>query len=283
MAQISFSDAQHYQSNTSNTLVGFFSLKDDNDEAVVRFMHDSPESFDMAVVHNVNIGGKYRNVNCLRNPNDPIEKCPLCASNVKLQTKIFVHLIEYVRSDNGQIVPTPKIWERPSSFANELYSKIMEYGPLSEHLFKVHRSGARGDMKTSYSVNYCIPTTYPESVYPKVPNAFDGFSILNFHVMDKTAEDMNVFLSQGNFPVNKQGGGNPSGTQSQPAFVQNATPQPTNVQPPRNFNNDQQFASTTAPQQFTPPTPQQPYQPPVTKPWEVPISQQSQERPARYY
>ena len=303
MAQISYGEIQR-NSNEGGTRVGFFSLKNNNDEAVVRFMHDTPDTFDIAVVHSVNIGGKFRNVNCIRSPKDPIDTCPLCAKNVKLMTRIFVHLIEYVKSENGTIVPTPKIWERPAWFADDLYNKITEYGPLSNSLFKIKRNGAAGDMKTTYSINYCVPSNYPEQFYPNVPDAFNGFSILNFHVLNKTASEMNEFLATGSFPTR---GGNTGGSTPQPTadvtrdfqpapqapFVQHSPSDATN----RNFNTTTTVNPMPPQQQsgfvpFVPdptgsgvvvnPNPQTAQQ----KPWEVPLNANNQEstnRPVRYY
>lgn len=271
MAQISYGEFQR-NSNGSNTGVGFFSLKNNNDEAVVRFMHDTPDSFDIAVVHSVNIGGKFRNVNCIRDPKDPVEACPLCAKNVKIMTRIFVHLIEYVKSENGTIVPTPKVWERPAWFADDLYNKITEYGPLSQNLFKIKRNGAPNDKNTTYSINYCVPANYPEQYYPNIPNAFDGFSILNFHVLNKNAQEMNTFLETGSFPAKN-----------------NQTPQGSAPVAALAYQRD--YSQPVAPQPAPIPTPAQPqFAPndiPMTgaKPWEVPMSTTTPtaERPTRYY
>lgn len=276
MAQITYGDIKR-NSNESGNRVGFFALKNNNDEAVVRFMHDTAESFDIAVVHNINVGGKFRNVNCIRGPKDPIDNCPLCAKNVKLITRIFIHLIEYVKSDNGTIVPTPKIWERPASFADDIYNKITEYGPLSNHLFKIKRSGAAGDKNTTYSINYCVPTNYPEQFYPNVPDAFNGFSIFNFHVLNKTADDMNTFLETGNFPS---------------TFKKNTDNITADFNPtagaPHTEQRSDSFVPMAASANYAQP-PKQPYAPqqtPVSKPWESTFNagvQDNANRPVRYY
>ena len=120
------SNAQVQQS--TGPRIGFFYLKNDGDEAVVRIMHDSTADFDMCAVHNVDIGnGRKRNVNCIRTPKEPIENCPLCAANVPVYTKIFIHLIEYVRDEQGQIQAVPKVFERPASYATTLKQLLDEY------------------------------------------------------------------------------------------------------------------------------------------------------------
>ena len=106
MGQFSFDEFQRSQERktqannaqvqqSTGPRIGFFFLKNDGDEAVVRIMHDSTADFDMCAVHNVDVGnGRKRNVNCIRTPKEPIENCPLCAANVPVYTKIFIHLIE---------------------------------------------------------------------------------------------------------------------------------------------------------------------------------------------
>jgi len=52
MAKISFEEAQS-NVNSNSTGIGFFSLADDGDEAIVRILHDSTDSFDIVTVHEV--------------------------------------------------------------------------------------------------------------------------------------------------------------------------------------------------------------------------------------
>ena len=61
MAKISYEEAQS-SSNNSNTGVGFFSLADDGDEAVVRILHDSTDSFDIVTIHDIQTGDKRRKI-----------------------------------------------------------------------------------------------------------------------------------------------------------------------------------------------------------------------------
>ena len=56
----------------------YFSLKDDGDKELVRFMLNSIEDVDGYAVHRVKVNGYDRNVNCLRSYSDPLDKCPLC-------------------------------------------------------------------------------------------------------------------------------------------------------------------------------------------------------------
>ena len=160
---------ENQSSNSGNGIkVGFFNLKNDQDEAVVRFMHDTPEDFDLLVVHKTqDEQGRWKSVNCLRNPSDPIDMCPICANGGKTDYKIYIHMLEYVRQEDGSIKPLARVWERSSSYAKKLATLMSEYGPLSECLFKIKRNGAKGDLKTDYDIMYASEKVYSNNIYVK--------------------------------------------------------------------------------------------------------------------
>lgn len=195
MSQLSFDEFDRQQASSSNAgnnsaegtgpRVGFFSLKNDGDEAIVRIMHDSTRDFDMLNVHRVTVDGKSRNVNCNRGANDPAEACPLCAAGSPISKKIYIHLLEYVRNAEGVLVPVPKVWERSASYAYTLRDYIQDYGPLSDCLFKIKRKGAPGSRDTSYTFIYCRPEVYKEENYPKLQGAFDGYKAAGSACIEK--------------------------------------------------------------------------------------------------
>lgn len=207
MAKLSYDmlqDSQNTPRNSSSTRVGFFSLKDDGDEAIVRFLYDSVEEFEIFSVHSVYVDGKLRKVSCLRSPKDPIDDCPLCKDEQPLQQRIYVRLIQYVKDDNGDIVALPKIWERSKGFVQTLKSLLDEYGPLTESLFKVKRSGKAGTKETTYNTFYCSPMVYKPELYPNKEELFNGYKVLGGIVMDKTFEEMQHYVDEGEFPARKQ-------------------------------------------------------------------------------
>lgn len=206
MAKVSFDTAaatfNNEGSNNSNS-VGFFSLKNDGDEAVVRIMHDSVEDFDLLMTHPITLGGKYRSISCIRDPREPVDKCPLCKAGTKVQSKIFIHMIQYVTTENGKIEAKPVVWERSFAYATKLKNDIAEYGPLSNCIFKIRRNGKAGDMQTTYDMRLGNPNMYNESAYPKLPDAFKGYSALGTVVLDKTFDEIVTFNATGNFPERK--------------------------------------------------------------------------------
>lgn len=203
MAKISFNSipAPNGEGNNFNS-VPFFSLKKDGDEAIVRIMHDSVDDFEVLTTHQVKVGNGFRSVNCLRDPHTPVDACPLCQNNVKMQNRLYIHMIQYVRNEQGKIEPKPVVWERSAfTYGSQLSNLINEYGPLSECIFKIRRNGAPGNMQTTYDIMFGNPNMYNEAMYPKVPNAFDNYSACGTIVLDKTAEEINEFLATGSFPT----------------------------------------------------------------------------------
>lgn len=201
MARINYEQLNEMSSGNSNEMMRYFSLKDDGDEAIVRIMHDSCADFDIVTAHKVNVGGRYRNVNCLREIGRPIEDCPFCAAKISTSQVFYVHLIQYVKDETGKVTPTPVLWSRSArQMSQKLNSLIEEYGPLSDCIFKIRRNGKAGDMHTTYEILYGNPNVYREDIYPKVPNAFDGYEVVGKQVLDKNASEMQYFLENNQFP-----------------------------------------------------------------------------------
>lgn len=203
MSQIRFDQINNNEGNDGNFRVGFFSLKNDGDEAIVRIMHDSTDTFDIVTTHPVQIGNKYRRVNCIRDPRDPLDNCPLCKSGSKIQQRLYIHLIQYVKDDQGNIVPQGKVWERAASYAVTLKNLIDEYGPLSNCIFKIRRNGEAGSMQTTYSILYGNPQVYRNDIYPTDPSIFEGYSAVGTAVMDKNFDELAEFMATGEFPASQ--------------------------------------------------------------------------------
>lgn len=203
MAKLNFDSVAHVNTtneNNNNYGVGFFSLKNDGDEAIVRIMHDSVADFDLLTTHPITLGGKYRSISCIRDPREPVDNCPLCKAGTKVQSKIFIHMIQYITNANGQIEAKPVVWERSFAYATKLKNDIEEYGPLSNCIFKIRRNGKAGDMQTTYDMRLGNPSMYNEANYPKLPDAFKGYNALGTVVLDKNYEEISTFLTMGAFP-----------------------------------------------------------------------------------
>ena len=278
MGQVSFNAIPERETNnTPNGSFDFFSLKNDGDEAIVRIMHDNTESFNIFAVHNnVFVDGKRRNLNCIRDPRDPLDKCPFCASGHNTVYKMYIYMSQYYQDPTtGAIASKPVVWERSLTYATKLKTLIDEYGPLSDSIFKIKRNGAAGSMETTYDILYCNPKVYNDQSYPK-PNgdSFNSIKILGTMVLNKTADEMRAYLANGSFPTQVDATDNSS---------MNYTPksEPT-VTLPQEYQNTQTPISGTPPWETSntanPPIQMTP--PSRTAPA---VENNSPGRPARYY
>lgn len=264
MGFVNFSDADFGNSNNYGNNIKFFSLKNDGEEAYVRFVANTTDDFNIVQVHEVDSGNYKRKVNCLREAKDPIDKCPFCETGISpVRQKFFVYLVKYTFDQStGNVAATPMIWERPTSFASDLASKITTYGaPLSNHVFKITRHGVAGYNKTTYSVDYMPPNVCPDDRYVKKFDDFENYSVIGGIVLDKSASDMTAYIREGSFPAkttpntipngnNNQWVNIPQGVGNAPVNVPvNAPVAPMNVAQAQNAPAPQQ--NTFAPQQNT--------------------------------
>ena len=209
--------------------IGYFGLKNDGDEGIVRILHDSSDDFDIVIAHNVQVGERYRKFHFLCNPTDHPSVCPLWSSDNKAQYRFFVHMIQYVQDERGQIVAKPVVWERSAKqISQKLNSMIQEYGPLSQSIFKIRRNGAAGSKDTTYEIMFANPNIFKPELYPMVPDAFKNYNTLGYKVLDKNAEEMRAFLATGNFPSPNNNAA-PAATQAPAYTAPPVTPAP-NVQ-----------------------------------------------------
>lgn len=195
MGRVKFNDVEKYSNSSSGG--SFFSLKNDKDVAQVRLLIDGKEGLDDInyVVHKVKVNsGEYpRSVNCLRDYNEPVDKCPLCAAGYNPVCRLFIPLYNM---DTDEV----QIFERGNTFAGKLASNVSRYGektPLASHVFEIERNGKPNDQRTTYELYEvdCDDTTLDD--LPEAPQV-----IGNYFVLDKTAEEMEYFLQEGEFPQN---------------------------------------------------------------------------------
>lgn len=230
--QINYSDSGDFS-------VGFFSLKNDGDEAIVRIMCDSMSDLEIMTVHPITLGASSfpnRQVNCLRDPRDPMDLCPLCAAGESVKQKVFIRMLQY---DPATKQPKAVVWDRVASvFAPMIKSYLDNYGPLSHIMCKIIRHGT--GKQTKYDIVPNInPQEYNETNYPIDYEAFKDFKVLGRMVMDKNAEEIMQFMRTGAFPEtsNQQ-------TTSQQQYTQQT------YQQPYNQGYQQQYQQST--QQLTP-------------------------------
>lgn len=194
MGTFNMNEADNYGTQSGS----FFVLKDDKDVAQVRFLYDSVDDVQGYAVHKVQVGDKERYVNCLRAYNEPLEKCPFCAAQLKVVPRLFIKLFNVTAGEC-------QIWERSKSYFQRLASLSSRYKPLHDEIVEIERNGKKGDMQTSYEF-------YPIENSPVNLDDFDIPDPLGTIILDKTAEEMNEYLDTGAFPPTD---GDTQGTQNQ--------------------------------------------------------------------
>lgn len=208
MARITNEQADRYYGGSNSE---WFQLKNDGDVARVQFMFDSLDDIPTYATHRVKLGDKERQVDCLRLPNEPVEKCPLCAAGIKCSASRFIIMYQH---DDQKV----KIWERGRQFISKLQGLINRYSPLSQHVFEVERHGRPGDTSTKYEI-------YPlDGVDPVDISDLDQPDLEGGIILTKTFEEMEEYLETGDFPQTDDGEQNPPVRRGAPAASRAAAP-----------------------------------------------------------
>lgn len=190
MARFSVEDADKFGGNGGG---GFFSLKNDKDVAKVRFLYNDINDVEGLAVHQIEVDGKKRYVNCLRDYGQPMDVCPFCADKKFVTAKYFIPLYNL---DDDQV----QIWERGKQFGAKLSSLCGRYPKLVAQVFEIERNGKKGDTGTTYEIYPVGNADDTEVTDFEMPNVLGGL------VFDKDADEMNYFLDYGEFPEDSNSG-----------------------------------------------------------------------------
>lgn len=184
MARFNYDEADHYGGQGG---AGYFSLKNDKDVARVRFLYNGIDDVSGYAVHQVEVDGKKRWVNCLREYNQPIDNCPFCREKKKVQAKLFVPLYN-IDEDKEQI------WERGKKFFPKISSVCARYPNLVSHVFEIERNGKKGEQTTTYEI---YEVDKDDTTLDDMPEVQDPVGSV---ILDKSADDMEFYLENGYFP-----------------------------------------------------------------------------------
>ena len=183
MARFNAQEADNYGGQGGG---GFFSLKNDKDVATVRFMYNTIEDVEGFAIHEIEVDGRKRYVNCLREYNQPVDDCPLCAAKQRVIAKVFVHLYD---EETQEI----KIWDRGKTFFSKISSLCARYNPLVSTPFEIERNGKKGDTSTTYETYALATDDLTLEDLPEVPK------LLGTLILDKTYEELEFYLDSGYF------------------------------------------------------------------------------------
>lgn len=188
MARFSYEDAEKYGGNGSGG--SFFRLTKDGEVARVQLLGNDMNDFPGYAVHNVEVNGKDRYVNCLREYNEPVEVCPFCAAKIKQEAKLFIPLYNV---DKDEI----QVFERGKKFFPVLAGYCARNPEVVSVVTEIERSGKPNSTDTTYQ----LYSTKDEPERDRLEDFKDDMpEILGRYILDKTAEDMEYFLDNGEFP-----------------------------------------------------------------------------------
>lgn len=187
MGRFRYDEADNYGGNGG---AGYFSLKNDKDVARVRFMYNSIDDVEGYAVHEVEIDGKKRYINCLREYNEPLSKCPFCEAKKHQTVKLFIPLYN-VDEDRTQI------WERGKKFFAKISSICARYASkdnLCSHVFEIERNGKPKETTTTYEI---YEVDRDETTLEDLGEVQDPIGTV---ILEKSSDDMNFYLENGYFP-----------------------------------------------------------------------------------
>lgn len=187
MAKFNVQNADHYGGQGG---AGYFSLKNDRQSAKVAFLLNGIEDVTGYSVHQVEINGKKRYVNCLHEYGQPKDDCPFCAAGKFTMAKYFIPLYNF---NEGKV----QSWERGKKFGDEIASICAHNPNTVTHGFEIERLGKPGDTQTQYKI-------YESREYDDANRTVDQFDVkdpLGSIILDKTADEMEYFLQAGTFPT----------------------------------------------------------------------------------
>lgn len=168
----------------------YFSLKDDGDIAKVRFLYNSADDIEGYAVHEIEVDGKRKYVNCLREYDQPLDDCPFCKARMKQVAKLFIP----VYNEDADKV---QIWERGKKFFGKISGICERYkkNPIVSQTFEIERNGKKNDTQTTYEI-------YRTDDAPDDARLedYDVPDILGTMVLDKSADDMEFYLENEYFP-----------------------------------------------------------------------------------
>lgn len=196
MARFKADDADRYGS-TGGGGGGFFNIQNDKEVKEVRFLYETVDDIEGMSVHKIKVKNKDgelkdRYVNCLREYSDPMDVCPFCNAKMPTQARLFIPLYN-ITDDEVQI------WDRGKTMFQTLTSvceRATKKGSLIiNHIFEVERNGKPKDKKTTYGIFETEEDDTELSDF-EIPEILGPKNI----VLDKSAEDMEYFLEEHEFP-----------------------------------------------------------------------------------
>lgn len=187
MARFNANEIDKYK--TYENTFNFFSIPDDKGVKRVRIMYSDVDDIAAYAVHRIKIGDRDRYVSCLRKYDDPMSDCPLCADGNRQVVRLFIPIYDI---ETGNVC----FWERGSKFYSRLSGLCARFPNLVSHVFEIERHGAKGDTSTQYEFYEISKDETTLNDLPEIPD------IIGSYIFDKSADEMEYYLDNGQFPYN---------------------------------------------------------------------------------
>jgi hypothetical protein len=180
--------------------VDFFTLKEDGQEARVRFLHRDDQDMDVILVHELETDdGKKRYVECTG------DGCELCLSGKvdRPRLKLFLSLYDYTDQKL-------KVWDRGTQMIDMMLGYVEKMGNLDTYDFDIQRHGKKNDTKTQYQLFPHQPGPMIENdkktvvELPVKPDWYDGRrpDVFGRFVYQWTGDEMKEYLAA-NSPIDR--------------------------------------------------------------------------------
>lgn len=191
----------------------YLTLKDKGDTAVGRILCNSAADVECYVVHRVKVGDYEREVNCLFDQGGSIADCPFCQAKIARSAKIF---IPFYNQDTNEI----QMFERPNSFYSKVSSYCARFSPIVNYEVEIVRNHEKDSKKPDFDIfpgkpdGTTIEDILDDCEVDELPK------ILGNYVLDKTADDMEYYLKNEEFPEEgatpiRRRGGDDDGSRSE--------------------------------------------------------------------
>lgn len=190
MGKITTEQAMKISSNGSS---GYFSLKNDGDKAKVKFMYNNENDIETFAVHDVQINGFNRHVDCLKDA-DGNGVCPFCEKGIKRTARTFFKLYN---ADKKAV----EVWDLGIKRAPGVQSIIRGRSEkIVNDQYIITRKGAAGSTDTMYLIDWVGKDDFTLEDLPQAPELYGRY------VLKKSAEEMEYFITHNEFPKvdNKQ-------------------------------------------------------------------------------
>ncbi len=190
MAKFSVNEASKFGGQGG---AGYFSLKNDRQTAKVAFLLNGVEDVTGYSVHQVEIDGKKRYVDCLHEYGHSKDDCPFCKAGKFVMAKYFIPVYNFTENK-------VQSWERGKKFGDEITSLCAHNPNLVTHGFEIERLGKPGDTSTQYKI-------YGDREYDDSNRRVEDFDVrdpLGSIILQKSASEMEYYLETGSFPSDNQ-------------------------------------------------------------------------------